>query len=339
MKVEILNYGGIIRSVEFPDRRGEPRNIVLGFRSLQEYVKYNPAPCPANPEGAGTYFGALIGRYANRIAAGLFQIEGSGYRVPTNDGPNALHGGDVGFDQKVWEPTVLQGDGSVGLRLVYVSPAQEMGFPGTLRAAATYWLDNDNRLTLTFEAMSDATTVLNLTNHTYWNLAGESSGTVYDQLLHINADSYTPIDERLVPSGQILPVAGAPFDFRTPMAIGQRIREGDPQLVFSRGYDHNFALNQTSPRSLVPAATAVDPSSGRGLNVLTTQPGIQFYSGNFLNGTLLGSGGQAYRQGDGFALETQHFPDAPNHPEFGSTELRPGERFEETTVFELFSEA
>ena len=336
MTVEILSYGGIVRSIEFPDRSGEPRNIVLGFKALQEYVKYNPAPTLANTEAAGAYFGALVGRYANRIAGGQFEIERNDHRVPINNGTNALHGGDVGFDQKVWSPTVVRDDGVVGLRLEYLSPAGEMGFPGKLETVATYTLDNDNRLMLTFQATTDATTVLNLTNHTYWNLAGESTGTVHDQMLYINADAYLPVNEGLVPTGQILPVAETPFDFRTPTAIGERIRDGDPQLVNGHGYDHNWVLNQTSPRSLVLAATAWDPKTGRGLNVHTTQPGLQFYAGNFLNGTLIGSGEHIYRQSDGFAFETQHFPDAPNHPAFPSTELRPGEKYEETSIFELF---
>jgi aldose 1-epimerase len=337
-EVSVLNYAGIVQSVKFADRYGEADNIVLGFRTLGEYVRYNAARTAANPEGAGTYFGALIGRYANRIAGGRFRLEGQAYQVPVNNGGNSLHGGDVGFDQKVWAPTLTRGDGTVGLRLEYTSPAGEMGFPGTVAAVATYTLDNANRLSLLLEATTDAPTVVNLTNHTYWDLAGGHAGTIYDHVLQIDADAFTPVDGALIPTGEVRPVAGTPFDFREPTAIGEQIREEDPQLLIAWGYDHNWALNGAGSGSLRPVATVFDPKSGRGLRVHTTQPGLQFYSGNFLNGSLAGSGGRNYRQSDGFALETQHFPDAPNHPEFASTELRPGEKYSETTVFELFCE-
>lgn len=336
MEVEILSYGGIVRSLLFPDREGERRNIVLGFKTLSEYVKYNPAPTAAHPEGAGTYFGALIGRYANRIAGGRLEIAGKHYRVPTNNGENALHGGDVGFDQKVWSATVIRGELVAGLRLAYVSPSGEMGFPGTLSTVVTYSLDNDNRLQLNFTASTDAPTVINLTNHTYWNLAGESTGPVYDQFLQVHADSFTPVDEALTPTGEVLAVDKTPMDFRKTTSIGERIRETYPQLTFGRGYDHNWVLKKETSRAPLLAATAVDPETGRGLNVYTTQPGLQFYSGNFLDGGLAGSGGRAYRQSDGFALETQHYPDGPNHPTFPSTALLPGQTYDETTIFELF---
>jgi aldose 1-epimerase len=336
MKVAILSYGGIIQSIEFPDRKGEPGNVVLGFKTLPEYVAYNPAPTPSNTAGTGAYFGALIGRYANRIGGGRFSLGGTHYAVPPNNGPHALHGGEVGFDQKVWESTAVRDGTRVGVRLKYVSADGEMGFPGALETVATYELDEHNRLSLTFEAIAAAPTVLNLTNHTYWNLAGEGSGDIYDQLLCLKADSYTPVDDALIPTGETAPVAGTPFDFRQLAPIGARIRDGGPQLLRGHGYDHNWVVRQTNPPSLVLAATATDPVSGRGLNVYTTQPGLQFYSGNFLNGTVIGSSGRSYRQGDGFALETQHFPDAPNHPEFPGTTLGPGQAYEERTVFELF---
>jgi aldose 1-epimerase len=337
-EVSILNYGGIVRSVRFPDRRGRTDNVVLGFSSLDEYVRFNAAPTAANPDGAGTFFGALIGRYANRIDGGRFRVGGQSFHVPANSGGNALHGGDVGFDQKVWCPRVIRDEGAVGLQLTHTSPSGDMGFPGTVTALATYTLDGTNRLTLVLEATTDAPTVVNLTNHSYWDLAGEHAGTIYDHVLQIDADAYTPVDEGLIPTGELRPVAGTPFDFREPTAIGQRIREEDPQLVMARGYDHNWALNTGTAGSLRLAATVFEPKGGRGLRLHTTQPGLQFYSGNFLNGSVLGSSGRIYRQSDGFALETQHFPDAPNHPEFGSTELRPGERYSETTVFEFFCE-
>ncbi|MGD0808085.1 MAG: aldose epimerase family protein [Acidimicrobiales bacterium] len=334
-QVAILTLGGIIESLLFADRRGERRDIVLGFGSLAEYVRYNPARNAANPQGAGAYFGALVGRYANRIAGGRLEVDGQLYCVPTNDGTNALHGGDVGFDQKVWGSTVVQADGAVGVRLEYVSPSGEMGFPGTLRTVATYTLDNDNRLVLELQAETDAATFLNLTNHTYWNLAGESSGTVYDHLLYLNADFYTPVDGALAPTGEVLPVSGTPLDFRQPRTIGERIRDAHPQMTIAHGYDHNWVLGQTRPTSLLHAATVVEPKSGRALKVLTTQPGLQFYSGNFLNGALVGKRGCTYRQSDGFALEAQHFPGSPHWPDFPSTALLPGDIFEETIVFEL----
>jgi aldose 1-epimerase len=335
LEVQILSYGGIIQSLALPDRNGNLANVVLGFSVLDDYLAYNPAPTAMKPQGAGTYFGALIGRYANRIADGEFALDDNQYSVPANDGRNSLHGGDIGFDQKVWAASGFQSDGVVGVRLEYVSRAGEMGFPGTLTTVATYSLDGANRLALLFEATTDAPTVLNLTNHTYWNLAGEGSGTIYDHLLSVNADHYTPLTDMFVPTGQVLPVAGTAFDFRQPMVIGERIRADDAQLAIGHGYDHNWAVNQTRPRSLVLAATASDPGSGRCLRVYTTQPGIQFYSGNFLDGRVRGRSGRAYRQSDGFALETQHFPGSPNHPAFPSTVLRPGEKYEETTVFEL----
>jgi aldose 1-epimerase len=342
MVVKIFNYGGIIQSISFPDRDARPANVVLGFASLADYLTYNPAPHPGQARGAGVYFGALIGRYANRIARGELTIAGRRITVPVNNGPNALHGGTRGFDQVTWTAVTSSDAGSVSLALSYVSEEGEMGFPGALHTRAIYSLDNENRLTLSFTATTTAETVVNLTNHTYWNLAGESSGSVYDQVLQINADGFTPVDETLIPNGTIEPVAGTPFDFTPAKAIGEHIRGGpgfaavdNEQLVRCQGYDHNLVLNQTSPASLVLAARAFDPSSGRALRVFTTQPAIQLYSGNFLNGALVGTGGRAYRQSDGFALETQHFPDSPNNPAFPPTGLSPGENFTETTVYQL----
>jgi aldose 1-epimerase len=335
MRVRILNYGGIVQAIEFPDRHGRPANIVLGFRTLEEYLRFNPARNPENPDGAGIYFGALIGRYANPLGNGTFSLAGKAFHVPMNSEWHALHGGTVGFDQKVWKATVVSGDSSAGLRLGYVSPAGEMGFPGTLDVVATFTLDDKNQLTLRFEAVSDAPTVLNLTNHIYWNLAGESSGSIYEHLLQINADGYTPVNGREVPTGEIAPVVGTPFDFTRPIPIGERIRAADEQLLIGHGYDHNWVLKQTDPPSLIRAARAVDPRSGRALTVDTTQPGLQFYSGNLLPATVVGSGGGVYRQGDGFAMEAQHFPDAPNHPNFPSAELAPGEVYRQTIVYGL----
>ena len=250
MRVRLLNYGGIVQTIEVPDREGRPRNVILGFRTLDDYRRYNPAPNQVNPQGANVYFGALIGRYANPIGDGIFTLDGTTVRIPKNMEWHAMHGGTVGFDQKVWRATLASTAETVGIRLAYTSPAGEMGFPGTLEVTATYSLDEDNRLTLSFEAVTDATTVLNLTNHIYWNLAGEGSGSIYDHLLQIEADGYNPVTPHEVPTGTIAPVAGTPFDFTRPVAIGERIRTADDQLLIGHGYDHNYALRQPEPHAL-----------------------------------------------------------------------------------------
>lgn len=333
MRVRILSYGGIIQALEVPDRHGRSANVVLGFPTLADYVaKNSPAA------GGGTYFGALIGRYANRIAKGTFTLDGATYHVPVNNNGNSLHGGTSGFNQKVWDVRETSGPGTAGLRLDLISPDGDQGYPGALTTTVTYTLDNQNRLTIGYEATTDKPTVLNLTNHTYWNLAGETSGTVYDQRLMINADRYTPTDSTQIPTGDLTPVRGTPFDLRAATPIGAHIADNDPQLLIGQGYDHNWVLNRPGDTSLSLAARAADPASGRVLTVLTTQPGIQFYSGNFLTGTLVGTGGKSYRQSYGFALETQHFPDSPNHPDFPSTVLRPGQTYDQTTVFALGTE-
>jgi len=328
LTVKILTYGGIVQQVLVPDGHGRHVNVVLGFATLADYVAHNS---PA--AGGGVYFGALIGRYANRIAKGTFTLDGVTYHIPINNNGNALHGGTSGFDQKIWTASVEHGAESVSLHLVDVSPDGEMGFPGTLTTQATYTLDNHGRLTLKFHATTDKATVVNLTNHSYWNLAGESAGDVYDTELMIAASHYTPVDSTQIPTGVIAPVAGTPNDFRHPTAIGARIAQDDPQLLIGQGYDLNWVLDGHGGGSPALAARAVEPRSGRTLTVWTTQPGIQFYSGNFLTGALVGTGDTAYRQSYGFALETQHYPDAPNHPNFPSTVLRPGQIHEQTTVF------
>lgn len=330
LKVRILTYGGIVQTVEVPDRHGRPVNLALGFATLDDYVAHNS---PA--AGGGVYFGALIGRYANRIAKGTFTLDGVAYHIPINNNGNALHGGTVGFDQKIWTPSVSSGRDSVSLRLEYVSPNGEMGFPGTLTTQATYTLDNRGRLTLTFHATTDQPTVVNLTNHTYWNLAGESSGNIYGQLLYLNADHFTPVDSTQIPTGQVASVHGTPMDFTRPTPIGAHIAVNDPQLLIGQGYDVNWVVNGPAGGAPRLAARAVDPHSGRILTIHTTQPGIQFYSGNFLTGTLVGTGNTVYRQSYGFALETQNFPDAPNHPNFPSAVLRPGQVYRQTSVYEL----
>jgi aldose 1-epimerase len=340
--VRILDYGGIIQSVSFPDAKGRPGDVSLGFSTFADYEAFNPAPHQGRPRGAGVYFGALVGRYANRIAAGRFSLGAKQYQVPVNNGLNSLHGGTTGFDQKIWSAATSSEPDRVSLELTYLSPDGEMGFPGRLTTTATYTLDRENRLGFGFAATTTALTVVNLTNHAYWNLAGEGSGSVLDQLLQIEADNFTPVDASLIPTGEIRPVAGTPFDFRVLTPIGQNLSGGphftasdNDQLRRGQGYDHNWVLNQTSPSSLIVAARAVDPSSGRELTVYTTQPGLQFYSGNSLAGNLVGSGGGTYGRYAGFALETQHLPDSPNQPGFVSTELAPGETYTQSSVYRL----
>ncbi|SNX94272.1 aldose 1-epimerase [Geodermatophilus sabuli] len=335
MTVRVLTYGGVIQTLEVPDADGEVENVVLGFADLAGYVSDDDP-----------YFGSLIGRYGNRIAGGSFTLDGTVHQLPLNDGPNTLHGGPQGFDDQVWEAADVGDDDVAALELRLVSPDGDQGFPGTLTTTVTYSLDAESRLTVHYEATTDAPTVVNLTQHTYWNLAGEGSGSIYGHELQMDADGYTPVDETLIPTGEIAPVDGTPFDFREATPVGERIRQDDQQLLYGQGYDHNWALNREddgaregsdSEDALEQAAVLRDPDSGRTLTISTTEPGLQFYSGNFLNGTLVGTGGTVYRQGDGLALETQHFPDSPNQPEFPSTELRPGETYDSTTVFELSS--
>jgi aldose 1-epimerase len=323
MIVRIATYGGIILSIEVPDRDGNLANVVLGLPTLDGYLAGHP------------YFGCIAGRYANRIARGTFSLDGQTYHLAINNPPNSLHGGINGFDKHVWDGEEFTGPGGRGVRLSRISPDGEEGYPGTLTVAVTYTLTADNALRLDYYATTDKPTVLNLTNHAHFNLAGEGSGSIEDHVLQVNAGHYTPVDATLIPTGEIAPVAGTPLDFTTPRRIGDRIRDGHPQLVIGRGYDHNFVLNRPRPddASLLPAVTLVDPGSGRTLEVSTTQPGIQVYTGNFFAGTDVGTSGRMYRQGDGIALETQHFPDSPNQPTFPSTVLRPGEAFASTTVF------
>jgi aldose 1-epimerase len=319
-RVRVLTYGGILQEISIPDRRGRLANVALGFDNLADYVTKNP------------YFGTITGRYANRIAKGQFTLDGKTYQLPINNTPNSLHGGTVGFDKHVWAPRPFQTANSAGVVLSFTSPDGDQGYPGTLTSTVTYTLTNGNDLRIRHQASTDKPTVVNLTNHTYWNLAGEGSGDIYDHNLRINASRYTPVDTTLIPTGELAPVAGTPFDFRRSTRIGDRIRDNHPQLVIGRGYDHNWVLDRREG-GLSVAAQASDPSSGRTLTVRTTEPGMQVYTGNFLDGSLIGTSGRMYRQGDGFALETQHFPDSPNKPQFPSTVLRPGQTYDSTTVF------
>ncbi|WP_309062681.1 aldose epimerase family protein [Streptomyces sp.] len=319
-RMRVLSYGGIVQSLEVPDRRGRYANVSLGFDTLEEYVASSP------------YFGALIGRYGNRIDKGRFTLDGTAYQLSVNDGENSLHGGAQGFDKRVWDVEPFTRGSDVGLYLHHTSVDGEMGYPGTLRAKVTYTLTRDGDWRIDYEATTDKATVVNLTSHVYWNLAGESSGSVHDHELSIAASRYTPVDSGLIPTGELAKVAGTPFDFRRAKPIGRDIRTAHQQVLYGQGFDHNWALDKGVTARPEHAATLRDPSSGRTLRIATNEPGLQFYSGNFLDGTLVGTGGRVYRQGDGLCLETQHFPDSPNQPSFPSTVLRPGETYRTTTI-------
>ena len=325
--VKFMSYGGTITEIVTPDRQGHPANIELGFSSLRDYES-------KGAEG-GFYFGALVGRYANRIAKGHFSLYGQDYTLAINNPPNSLHGGLKGFDKQVWEvqPGAKSGR-AVSAVLHLVSPDGDQGFPGKLDVSVTYTLSDDNAFTIQYKATTDKDTVLNLTNHAYFNLAGAGSANgVFQQMLMVNADQYTPTDKTSIPLGQNVSVAGTPFDFRKPTAIGARLRSDDEQLIWAQGYDHNWVLNKQGNAAMPQlAARAYDPATGRTLDCLTTEPGVQIYTANFLKGVYAGSGG-VYRQTDAFTLETQHFPDSPNQPNFPTTELKPGQTFNSTTVF------
>lgn len=342
VSVSFVSYGAVICEVRTPDRNGHTANIALGYGNLADYEKLN----------GDTHFGALIGRYANRIAGGRFTLDGHTYSLPINDPPNTLHSGPKSFDSKLWTVTPVKTAHGAGAELTYVSPAGENGFPGTLSAHVTYTLSDDDVFRIEYRATTDAPTVVNLTNHTYFNLAGEGSGSVERQTIEIAASRYTPTDAHSIPTGELASVAGTPLDLRAPTPIGERLRSSFQQMLYARGFDHNWVLDKSGnsaqagastastassdvERSGAPspqfAARATDPASGRVLDLYTTQPGLQFYTGNSLTGNAPGTSGKTYRQTDGFALEAEHFPDSPNQPTFPSTTLRPGDTYHEVT--------
>jgi len=339
MTVNITNYGGVVQSIWVPDRRGHVADVALGFSTLGSYITDFENP-PSGGSG-DTYFGAIIGRYANRIGGNSFTLNGTTYHTTGNNGPgniNTLHGGPDAYNTQVWDATPSVGTNSVSLQLTYTDPDGYNGFPGAVSNTVTYTLTQDNALEINYSATTTKPTVINLTNHTYFNLAGEGSGTIYNELLKINADSFTPTDANLIPTGQIVPVAGTPFDFTSFKPIGRDIRDASApegnQLVTAHGYDHNWVLNGANGVMKL-AAVAIDPGSGRVLTTSTTEPGVQLYTGNFLEGDLVGTGGNTYRQSDAFTLETQHYPNSPNIPSFPSTELDPGQTFTSTTIYKF----
>jgi aldose 1-epimerase len=321
MEVRFIDYGGAIDSLRVPDRFGQAVDVTPGYDTQQEY------------ESDGRFFGALIGRYANRIARGRFTLDGRETVLPTNDGRNHLHGGPRGFNKVEWRVAPFHHPGKVGAVLCHRSEERDQGYPGTLYARATYTLTDDNALTIDYSAITDAPTPVNLTQHAYFNLAGHDAGTVLDHEVMIRASRFTAVDATLIPTGEIRDVRGSPFDFTTMQRVGSRIHADDDQLMIAGGYDHNFVLDGDDSDEPVLAARVVEPRSGRVLEVFTTEPGVQFYTGNGIHHGPPGKGGHAYAQHAAFALETQHFPDSPNHPEFPSTVLRPGQEYRSRTVY------
>ncbi len=321
VEVDTMNYGGIILSIRVPDRKGQFADIVLGHDTLEGYVPNPP------------YIGAVVGRYANRIANGTFTLDGKTYTLPKNDGPNTLHGGtDKTFNKVVWEGEPMKG--KTGVTYTYLSKDGDDGFPGNMKVKVTYTLTNDDELVIEYEATTDKATVINLSQHSYFNLAGQGTSDILNHELMLNADRFTPVDKNLIPTGELRPVKGTPMDFTTSTRIGSRIDDNYEQLVLGHGYDHNWVLN-SKMIGLTLAARVYEPTSGRVMEVSTTQPGVQFYTGNFLDGTVTGKQGLVYKRRYGLCLETQHFPDSPNHPDFPSTVLKPGETFKSKTVFKF----
>ena len=320
MEVKIINFGGIVTSIKVPDRSGRVADVVLGFSNLDDYLKPHPS------------FGAAVGRFANRIAKGRFTLNGVEYKLAVNNGENHLHGGIKGFDDVFWTAEEVNSLRGPGVRLTYLSKNGEEGYPGNLTVTMTYTLTHRNELRIDYLATTDKDTVINLTHHSYFNLAGEGNGDILNHRLKLNAARFTPTDAGSIPTGELRSVRGTPFDFLTPHAIGERINQDDEQLKFGNGYDHNFVINGRMG-SLRQAAVVTDPSSGRVMEVWTTEPGIQLYTGNFLDGTLVGPSGKAYQRRSGFCLETQHYPDSPNKPNFPTTTLKKGATFKSTTIY------
>jgi aldose 1-epimerase len=326
LEVRAMSYGAIILSLRVPDRRGQFDDVVLGYDTAAEYVTNKT-----------TYFGALVGRYANRIAKGRFTLDGRTFQLATNDGPNHLHGGNKGFDTRHWSGEPIQDERGVGVAFTYTSPDGQEGYPGTLKARIAYTLTDTNELVFDFHATTDAPTIVNLAQHSYFNLAGQGTRDVLDHEVQIFADRYTPVDDTLIPTGELATVDGTPFDFKSPIKIGARIDQDDIQLRRGRGYDHNWVLAR-SGEGLQPAVKVVERSTGRTMQISTTEPGLQFYSGNFLDGSNTGKQGRVYRHRFGFCLETQHYPDSPNKPEFPSTALMPGQEYRSRTVLTFGTE-
>lgn len=321
MSARVMSYGASLQSLWVPDRHGKLADVVLGYDTLEGYLDRRQ------------YFGATVGRYANRIAHGKFTLDGKAYSLTLNDGPNALHGGSKGLDRQVWKVVDVKPGPTASVTLEYISPDGDQGYPGAVDIKATYTLSDDNQLKISYVATTDKPTIVNLSNHTYWNLAGEGSGTVMDQVLTIPGSAITPVDASSIPNGDIVAVAGTPYDFRIGKPIGQDIRDGrSQQLLFGHGYDMNWVISRKEVEGRM-VARVMDPHSGRVMSLWSSKPGLQFYSGNFLDGTTVGKDHHIYRQGDAFVLEPQLFPDTPNHPDFGSARLAPGETYHNTIVY------
>lgn len=326
MTVKVTNYGATVTSIMVPDRNGKLADVALGYNRVEDYMNAVDKP----------YFGAIVGRYGNRIAKGKFSIGNETYKLAVNNGENHLHGGVIGFDKVVWTMQAAQVKNAEAVKLTYLAKDKEEGYPGNLQITVTYTLTNANELKVDYLATTDKATPVNLTQHTYFNLKGEGEGDILDHEMMINAEAYTPTDAGAIPTGEIAPVKGTPFDFTSPKPIGRDINQNHEQIKFGMGFDHNFVIKRAAgDKSMQLAARVVEPKSGRTMEVLTTEPGIQFYCGNFLDGRLKGKAGKAYVQRGGFCLETQHYPDSPNQPKFPSTILEPGKKYETSTIYKF----